>query len=177
MVETSNNIKYALGAAGALLMGYMAYRSMQSADPVAESQSTKESGLSFDQLKAALPEILKVIPLEWDGTTFNNSNLLGRPRFSEDFIKLVKGSIDTGKQITEKDLIDLGNAQDYLRVSTNISTVVETVYALKYNRKCDQIFTFASNAMPLFSVMMSAGNKTVKFYVGKDGNTEEIFDA
>jgi len=40
-------------------------------------------------LKKALPEILKVIPNEWDGTTFNNSNLLGRPKFSEDFIALV----------------------------------------------------------------------------------------
>jgi len=32
MVEDSNTIKYALGAAGALLMGYFAYRSMQPAE-------------------------------------------------------------------------------------------------------------------------------------------------
>jgi len=169
MVEDSNTIKYALGAAGALLMGYIAYRSMQSSDPVQEKIN---STVTFEQLKAALPDILKVIPGEWDGTTFNNSNLLGRPKFSEDFLALVESSIKSGKTITEDDLVKLGNAQDYLRVSTNISTVVETAYARKYNRNVDQIFTFASGAMPLFSVMMSAGKMPVQLFVGKDGDTE-----
>lgn len=72
-----HSIKVALGTAGALLMGYLAYRSTQSADQ--EEKSASESGLSFQQLEAALPDILKVIPKEWDGTTYNNSNLLGRP--------------------------------------------------------------------------------------------------
>ena len=68
------------------------------------------NSLTFKQLKEALPDIMKVIPKEWDGTTFNNSNLLGRPKFSDAFVKLVEGSIASGKPITESDLSSLGNA-------------------------------------------------------------------
>jgi len=105
-----------------------------------------------------LSDILKVIPKEWDGTTFNNSNLLGRPKWSKAFIELVETHIKSGKAITVDDLTNLGNAQDYLRVSTNISTVLETAIALKYNRQVEQVFTFASHSMPVFSVMMNDKN-------------------
>jgi len=112
-------------------------------------------------LVKVLPDILKVIPKEWDGTTFNNSNLLGRPNWSKKFIKLVEKSVASGMPITEADLTNLGNAQDYLRVSTNISTVLETALALKHNRDVEQIFTFASHSMPVFAVMMNGNNNKV----------------
>jgi hypothetical protein len=133
MVESTNKnlLMGAAAAAGALLVGYFAYRSMGS------SASEEEKKLEFAELCKTLPDILANIPKEWDGTTFNNSDLLGRPKFSENFIALVKKSIKSGTKITEADLTALGNAQDYLRVSTNISTIVETAYALKYNRTCD----------------------------------------
>lgn len=102
-----------------------------------------------------------MIPKEWDGTTFNNSNLLGRPLWSKKFIELVDKSVKSGKPITEADLTNLGNAQDYLRVSTNISTVLETAIAMKYKRQVDQIFTFASHSMPVFAVMMNEAKTKV----------------
>jgi len=54
MVEDSNTIKYALGAASALVMGYFAYRSMQTSAPVEEKKTeetsapAKEGALTYD---------------------------------------------------------------------------------------------------------------------------------
>jgi len=47
MVEDSNTIKYALGAAGALLMGYFAYRAMQPAE-VEEKKSVEIETSAYD---------------------------------------------------------------------------------------------------------------------------------
>ena len=42
MVEDSNTIKYAVGAAAALFMGYLAYRSVSSSAPASSNAITYE---------------------------------------------------------------------------------------------------------------------------------------
>lgn len=79
-----------------------------------------------EQIKAALPNILANIPQEWLGTTYNNSNLLGREKFAENLANLI---LTKGANISTEDLVELGNAEDYLRVSSNVSSVLEFVLA------------------------------------------------
>lgn len=75
-----------------------------------------------------LARVIDQIPAEWHGTTFKNKVLFGREEWSRKFIALVYSK---GNKISTKDLSDLGNAEDYMRVSTNISTLYETVLANK----------------------------------------------
>lgn len=58
-------------------------------------------------LASSLPGILTNIPSDWRGTTFKNSNLLGRKKFSENLLDLLRRK---GGIVTQQDLIDLGNA-------------------------------------------------------------------
>ena len=64
----------------------------------------------------------------------NNSNLLGRKEFSERLQALLVSKTETelgeAGAISTDDLINLGNAEDYMRVATNVSTVYENVLAL-----------------------------------------------
>jgi cysteine synthase A len=108
-------------------------------------------------LAMSLARILDQIPAEWHGTTFKNKQLLGREEFSRKFMALVQRR---GAKITTKDLTNLGNAEDYLRVSTNISTVYETVLAIKNGyESLAGVFTFSSPSFPWMAVMLT--NKKV----------------
>ena len=69
--------------------------------------------------------ILDSMPAEWRGTTFDNSNLLGR----EQFARNLRTVLDRDSPITTQALHDLGNAEDYLRVATNVSTTLEMFLA------------------------------------------------
>lgn len=113
------------------------------------------------QVKAALPNILANIPDEWRGTTFKNSNLLGRGKFAANLNNLI---LEKGGSITTEDLVDIGNAEDYLRVSSNISSVLEYVLAVQHDYDISQVFTFASTKMPYFAVLLSA-DKPVHLYL------------
>ena len=71
--------------------------------------------LTEEVLKSnAVPQILAVIPAGWRGTTFNNSNLLGRDEFSDRLTRLLvsKAGVKAGDAgaITSDDLSALGNA-------------------------------------------------------------------
>ena len=95
------------------------------------------------------------------GTTFNNSSLLGRKEFSDRFLSLIQEK----EVITSSDLENLGNAEDYLRVSTNLSTILELSIAKKFKTNVDAVFTFSSKVLPVLSIAL-ATSKTVKFFHG-----------
>eukprot|EP00122_Pirum_gemmata_P005382 Pgem_evm1s4901 len=122
--------------------------------------------MTVSLIKAALPSILQHLPHEWRGTTFKNSNLLGREEFEKKLISLVK---EKGTSIVEEDLVNLGNAEDYLRVSSNISSVLEIGLAAEREYIVSQVFTFSSTIMPIFSVLLTAGSTPVHLYVGENG--------
>jgi cystathionine beta-lyase/cystathionine gamma-synthase len=122
---------------------------------------------SHDKMKEALPAIVASLPAEWRGTTFKNSKLLGREKFSTRVADLV---IAKGANITTQDLVDLGNAEDYLRVSSNISSMLEVVLATERDMDISQVFTFASNHMPIIAVLLTS-SIPVHIYVGAENSS------
>lgn len=108
---------------------------------------------SYADVEAALPRILSVIPDEWRGTTFKNSNLLGRERFAQNLSALIQSKGDT---ITTEDLVNLGNAEDYLRVSSNVSSVLEFVLASEMGFDISRVFTFGSTVMPIVAAALTS---------------------
>ena len=99
-----------------------------------------------------LPQIVNNIPEEWLGTTYNNSNLLGKYDFSNNLLKLISEREMDGKNISKNDLLELGYAEDYLRVSSNISVIVELVFSIKYNFDINNVLTFSSNYIIIFAI-------------------------
>ncbi|KAG9406019.1 hypothetical protein AC1031_003940 [Aphanomyces cochlioides] len=121
--------------------------------------------LTFATAQTLLPSILANIPKEWRGTTFNNSALLGREGFSANVEKLLLDKIakkDTN--VSEAELSALGNAEDYLRVSTNISVLLELYLGLDVGLPTRQVFTFCSATMPIVAVLLTA-KQPVYLYV------------
>jgi cysteine synthase A len=123
--------------------------------------------LHFDKVKTALPFILAALPSEWRGTTFKNSHLLGRKKFSENLSQLIQNF--DGTNITTETLVNLGNAEDYLRVSTNISCLLEFVLAIEKGYDITHVFTFSSSTMPVLSVLLTTSTP-VHLFVGENGN-------
>lgn len=131
------------------------------------------SSFTDAQMKAALPAIVSNIPYEWKGTTFNNSNLLGRDKFSEKLRELV---IAKGASITSQDLVDLGNAEDYLRVATNLATIAEFVLATEHGYDVSQCYSFSSNVFPIIAVLLTS-NVPVHLYTGTETSFVPFTDA
>lgn len=87
----------------------------------------------------AIPQIINAMPHEWRGTTFANADLLGREEFAKRVTALVTSTAASGKAITTEDLVAVGNAEDYLRVATNISTVLELFLADSKDLEVNQV--------------------------------------
>jgi len=111
-----------------------------------------------------IANILSVLPTEWHGTTFKNHNLLGREGFEKNLASLLSTKeID----ITTEDLENLGNAEDYLRVATNVATTLEVFLARARNFSVQQVFTFSSTVMPIVAVVLTV-KKPVHLYIGDE---------
>eukprot|EP00051_Salpingoeca_urceolata_P027102 m.480055 g.480055 ORF g.480055 m.480055 type:complete len:649 (-) comp21679_c0_seq1:238-2184(-) len=121
-----------------------------------------------------LPQLLAAIPAPWRGTTFNNSNLLGREVFSQRLIDLFVRKADDPTGIATKDLTALGNAEDYLRVASNVSVTLETVLALRHGVDVSRVFTFASSRLPIVAVALTAKGREVRVY---SEQATPLFDA
>ena len=88
-------------------------------------------------------QLLDAMPQEWKGTTFRNSNLLGREEFSKGLIALLD-SRNAENPITTTDLDALGMAEDYLRVASNPSTTLETLLARRKGCITSHVISFGS---------------------------------
>lgn len=129
--------------------------------------------LTEDLLRTQLvPQILAAMPDDWRGTTFDNSNLLGRKDFSINLHDLLVSKALAGSKLGEADAIsaddltNLGNAEDYMRVATNVSTVYENVLALGRGLAPEHVFSFASATMPVLAVVFASGGAPVHLYHG-----------
>jgi cystathionine beta-lyase/cystathionine gamma-synthase len=118
---------------------------------------------------AALPSILANLPGEWKGTTFRNNNLLGRDGFCQRLSALIlskNGDAGNGTEFTADELVEVGNAEDYFRVSSNVSTLLELALSVQRGYpSVSQVFTFGSEAMPLLAVML-VSKGPVHLYTG-----------
>jgi hypothetical protein len=130
--------------------------------------------MSCDRART-LRDVLQALPQEWLGTTFKNKELLGRERWSAGLEALLAKHCAAGSAPTSRDLEDLGNAEDYLRVASNVSTLLEHEMARKaslpiaqarrppaaqpyspvYNPK-PQVFSFTSTPVALLAVAMAS---------------------
>merc|ERR1712063_26052 len=113
--------------------------------------------------KEVIAQFISAIPSEWQGTTFKNHNLLGREGFASNLNNLLAKK--SASDITTSDLEELGNAEDYLRVATNVATSLEVFLAREKNLTVEQVFTFASTTMPIVAVVLTT-KKPVHLYVG-----------
>jgi len=117
-------------------------------------QMTAQTAVMDGSVKQALPDILSNIPDHWYGTTYNNSNLLGR----EGFCKNIKEMIISGEPITKELLHAAGNAEDYFRVSSNLTTLLEIILSEQSKLPVDQVLTFGSNTIPVLAVCLTTSN-------------------
>jgi len=141
------------------------------ASAVQDSLAAESPAITDELLRTRLvPQILAAMPDDWRGTTFNNSNLLGRKEFSERLQALLasKADVKLGEAgtISTDDLANLGNAEDYMRVATNVCTVYENVLALGRDMAPEHVFSFASATMPVVSVMLASTGAPVHLYHG-----------
>lgn len=116
------------------------------------------SAFSYASVRRLLPSVLEQMPPSWRGTTYDNSRLLGRESFAVGFRALVERKAATGS-VTRAELEALGEAEDYFRVSNNVTTLLEMVLALRrLNDTTDvaKVFTFASTRMPLVALALVA---------------------
>ena len=141
---------------------------------------------THNEMQAFIPKLLDSMPSEWKGTTFNNSAEIyhGREKFMENLQKLILEKKNK-KEVSSIELSSIGNAEDYLRVATNVCTALETALASPFQKdgkqfiKATQVFTWSSTKMPFVGVMIEDGRvkakggdeKTVHFYFpdGADG--------
>jgi hypothetical protein len=161
----------ALIAAGATLLTSYYSSCYSSSSSSSSAKSCCGSSKSQQPLvRSFLASILSNLPLEWRGTTFANSNLLGRSHFAVKLCSLLsskRAASSLCSTVTESELVAVGNAEDYFRVSSNISTLLELVLAEAVNLPVHQVFTFGSANMPLLAVLMTA-KLPVVLYVASD---------
>lgn len=69
-------------------------------------------------------------------------------------------------QISAEDLVAVGNAEDYLRVSSNISSTLELAIAQSHGCGVEHVFSFASTTMPIISVLLTSTTPEVRVYHG-----------
>lgn len=116
-----------------------------------------------------LRQLLAEMPTEWLGTTFRNTNLLGRRSFALGLRELLEAKAeDPDSTITRGELLDLGEAEDYLRVASNVSTTLEAIIAFERGIDPERVFSFASKTMPIIAVCLTAGSEMVHLFHGSD---------
>lgn len=120
-------------------------------------------------VKRWIPQLLAAMPTDWRGTTFRNSHLLGRVGFADNLKSLLYQKAKNSSselEITESELTDVGNAEDYLRVATNLSVTLELALAAKAGIESHFAFTFGSKTMQMIAVALVAKDLTVHIYHG-----------
>jgi len=130
--------------------------------------TAEPQALSAKTMHHYLPQLLRSMPSDWYGTTFNNSDLLGRSGFSSKLVDLILRKANNGGEIETEELTEVGNAEDYMRVATNISTTLETVLALEVGCSVEQVYTFASTTMNIVAVALTAKGRPVHLYLGDE---------
>lgn len=104
-----------------------------------------------------VPQILSEMPEEWQGTTFSNDRRLrGRADFTRNISLLLLRKEVEGEPVTAADLREVGYADDYFRVGSNVSSLLEMAVSAQKGVPLNQVFTFGSCSMPVVSVLLAA---------------------
>ena len=100
----------------------------------------------------------------------------GREKFSDNLIQLIWNKEETKSEITTEELIKCGNAEDYLRVSSNVSTLVELYLGVQHGLDVSRVFSFASRTMPIIAAILSSNKPLHVFYKKENTAAKEILD-
>ena len=117
----------------------------------------------------SLSSIVTNLPNDWAGTTFSNLDLLGRSGFCDRLSKL----LTTSETPTSSELTSLGNAEDYLRVSSNISATLELhLSQLSGLDHVDRVFTFSSDTFPVIAAVMASQRRAAITVIGSSAEEQ-----
>lgn len=124
--------------------------------------------LSHEMWSRVISDLVRNLPREWRGTTFNNSNLLGREGFACRLHDLLTRRAYSGEPLVSEDLVDLGQAEDYLRVASNVTTTLEAIHARQSGLGVSRVFSFPSALrMPIAAVVLATDRAAaVRVYIG-----------
>jgi len=134
------------------------------------AEQLKDSPLTRAEMSAFIGQLVANMPEEWKGTTFKNDDKTyhGREGFANNLYSLMR---DKKGKVTSEDLTAVGNAEDYLRVATNVSTTLEIALASPFKDlgiKSNQVFTIGSYKMGMLAVCLGQNPakdaKTVEFW-------------
>ena len=120
-----------------------------------------------DALRSQLRAILEVpMPGSWFGTTFDNSTVHGRAGFAQRLLSLCTSGHDA---ISTQQLLDLGSPEDYMRVATHVSTILEVALSVEKGlRDTSCCCSFASSRMPIVAVLFASSRAgRVHLYYGQ----------
>ena len=111
--------------------------------------------------------ILNNLPNEWLGTTFRNDTgfYVGRTAFAT----AVDNITATATTVTADALTKCGNAEDYFRVASNVSTILELSFAKSLGTEVDRVYTFGSNTFPYIATGIANPGKKVHVYHTANG--------
>eukprot|EP00457_Paulinella_chromatophora_P004199 gb/GEZN01004209.1/.p1 GENE.gb/GEZN01004209.1/~~gb/GEZN01004209.1/.p1 ORF type:complete len:616 (-),score=74.91 gb/GEZN01004209.1/:127-1974(-) len=102
-----------------------------------------------------LAELLAAVPDGWNGTTYpNDRRFVGRQRFMDEMVSILKGSAPISKSELEHLY-----PEDYLRLGSPVSTLLETVRAMDNGYEPAHVFSFASKTFPLIAAFLAAENR------------------
>ncbi len=103
-------------------------------------------------MQARLGEILAAAPKDWYGTTYpNDYRYRGRKEFMSEMLSLLRGT----QPITTEHLGDFF-PEDYVRLGSPFSTLLEVVTAVQRGYSALSTFVFASRTLPLVAVLLAA---------------------
>jgi cysteine synthase A len=143
-----------------------------SAAALSQSKNIKDIPIEHGTMQKFISKLLVAMPQEWLGTTFRNDDKTyhGREGFANNLYALMASKQATEANITEQDLMMVGNAEDYYRVATNVATTLELALASPFQEngmqyiKGNQVFSFGSTKMPFLAVCLTNPDKMVHFY-------------
>ena len=114
-----------------------------------------------------LTQLLDNVPEAWLNTTYpNDVRFVGRQAFMDEMVSILEGK-------TKIDPVRLGSIypEDYLRLGSPFSTLLEVTHAMDHGFEPKNVFSFASTTLPLITVLMSV--LTPVYVYGKQILTKE----
>jgi len=108
--------------------------------------------MSMKHFRQRLCTLLEHVPKSWLGTTYpNDGRYVGRKNFIDEMLSLL-----SGQEPIEQQKLALFFPEDYVRLGSPLSTLLEMLRALEKGYQPHNVFSFASRTLPLLSVLLSA---------------------
>ncbi len=107
---------------------------------------------SIKTLFDTVRDLLTKIPSSWVELTTHRLDIYNEPQAKSEFLSELKNMLENGKYSTQ-DLDQLPTAYDYIRLGHQLSSVLEWVLAEVNDVNEDQVITFASQTMPILSIL------------------------